>query len=402
MENRNNSLYLILAAIFPISGFIYASLNPKICSYKTLLILFFTFVGLAFLFTTGSDVSRYVEVFQTITKERISLTDYYNSRPSAQQIDYYTIFMTWFLSRLTSNPHVYLGILAFVPTVFLAQNVLYISGKCSDSSRFRFLLLILVLTPNVLFLTHRWWTALQIFLFGMLPYVLDGKMKRLWICLLAVVVHFSFLFPSILLLLYVFLPKKIVLPYLVVFIVTYFVSTLNFDFVSNIINQLLPTNYADRSVMYLSNDGDIAEEWASNILLSLHNFLNLIFTIFVFLRLKIEMKSNDFLRHLLIISLIMASFAQLANITDWGWRYFDLSNFLFMSFFVIIAANQQFYKKLKILYRLSYLFFCFFLVVFVHHLFAVISPTNLFVGNYFTVWLIDEEVSVLEYIKTIL
>ena len=236
----------------------------------------------------------------------------------------------------------------------------------------------------------------------MLPYVLDGKMKRLWICLLAVVVHFSFLFPSILLLLYVFLPKKIVLPYLVVFIVTYFVSTLNFDFVSNIINQLLPTNYADRSVMYLSNDGDIAEEWASNILFSLHNFLNLIFTIFVFLRLKIEMKSNDFLRHLLIISLIMASFAQLANITDWGWRYFDLSNFLFMSFFVIIAANQQFYKKLKILYRLSYLFFCFFLVVFVHHLFAVISPTNLFVGNYFTVWLIDEEVSVLEYIKTIL
>lgn len=402
MGNRNNSLYLILAAIFPISGFIYASLNPKICSYKTLLILFFTFVGLAFLFTTGSDVSRYVEVFQTITKERISLTDYYNSRPSAQQIDYYNIFMTWFLSRLTSNSHVYLGILAFVPTVFLAQNVLYISGKCSDSSRFRFLLLILVLTPNVLFLTHRWWTALQIFLFGMLPYVLDGKMKRLWICLLAVAVHFSFLFPSILLLLYVFLPKKVVLPYLVVFIVTYFVSTLNFDFVSNIMNQILPTNYAERSAMYLSRTDGFERGWASDVLFDLHNFLNLFFAIFIYFRLKIEVKNHDFLRHLLIIALIMASFALLSDKTDWGWRYFDLSNFLFASLFVTIAANQQIYLKLKALFTCAYPFFFVFLFMFIRSLFAVIGPISLLVGNYVTIWFINEDVSVLEYIKFIL
>ena len=92
----------------------------------------------------------------------------------------------------------------------------------------------------------------------------------------------------------------------------------------------------------------------------------------------------------------------LTNMTDWGWRYFDLSNFLFTSLLVIIVANHQLYKKLKILFRLSYPFFCFFLVMFVHHLFAVISLTSLLVGNYFTIWFIDEEVSVLEYIKNVL
>lgn len=402
MKNSNSPLYFMLALILPISGFICASLNPKMQSYRTLLVLFFTFVGIAFLFTSGGDVSRYVDEFILITTKKMSLIDYYNSQPAAQQIDYYNIFMTWFLSRLTSNPHVYLGILAFVPTVFLTQNVLYISEKCSDSSRYRFLLFILVLTPNVLFLTHRWWTALQIFLFGMLPYILMNKTKRLWICLLAVGVHFSFLFPLMLLLLYMFLPKRALFPYLLVFVATYFVSILNFDFVSNVINQILPTNYADRSVAYLSNKDDILQGWAFNSLFRLHNLLNLIFAIFIFFRLKVELKCNDFLRHLLIISLIMASFAQLTNMTDWGWRYFDLSNFLFTSLLVIIVANHQLYKKLKILFRLSYPFFCFFLVMFVHHLFAVISLTSLLVGNYFTIWFIDEEVSVLEYIKNVL
>ncbi|MFR6541232.1 MAG: EpsG family protein [Butyricimonas virosa] len=399
MENRNNSLYLLLATIFPISGFVYASTRPKILPYKSLLIIFFTFIGIVFLPTAGGDVFRYVEEFQMVAMKKITLMDYYNSRPEVQQIDYYTILMTWILSRFTSNPHIYLGILALVPTVFLAQNVSYISKKCSNSSRFRFFLFILVITPNIMFLTHRWWTALQIFLYGMLPYILDGKSKRLWFCLLSIGVHFSFIFSSILLSIYAILPKKIILPYLIVFIITYFVSTLNFDFISDIVNQILPVNYADRSTMYLSKTEDFKQGWAHVVVFNLHNILNLIFAMFIFFRLKIELKNNASLRKLLIIALMMASFAQLSNRTDWGWRYFDLSNFLFTCLFTIIAANRQTYMKLKTLFKYSYPFFLFFLIVFIRFLFSIISPTSLLVGNYFTTWFFDEEISVLEYIK---
>ena len=67
MKNSNSPLYFMLALILPISGFICASLNPKMQSYRTLLVLFFTFVGIAFLFTYGGDVSRYVDEFILIT-----------------------------------------------------------------------------------------------------------------------------------------------------------------------------------------------------------------------------------------------------------------------------------------------------------------------------------------------
>ena len=120
---------------------------------------------------------------------------------------------------------------------------------------------------------------------------------------------------------------------------------------------------------------------------------------FIFFRLKIELKNNASLRKLLIIALMMASFAQLSNRTDWGWRYFDLSNFLFTCLFTIIAANRQTYMKLKTLFKYSYPFFLFFLIVFIRFLFSIISPTSLLVGNYFTTWFFDEEISVLEYIK---
>lgn len=402
MTRNKHTDNIIVALFFPISGFVYASIRPKASYYRSLLILFFTFIGTAFFFIGGGDVLRYVEEFQMVAVKRITLMDYYNSQPEAHQVDYYTIFMTWMLSRFTSNPHIFLGILALVPTVFLAQNVSCVSEKCLDSPRFRFFLFILVITPNIIFLTHRWWTALQIFLYGMLPYILYGKSKRLWFCLLSIGVHFSFIFSSILLLIYAILPKKVILPYLIVFIATYFVSTLNFDFISNIVNQILPTNYAERSVMYLYKTEGFERGWVSDVSFHLHNFLNLFFGIFIYLRLKIDVKNYDFLRRLLIITLIMASFALLSNKTDWGWRYFDLSNFLFASLFVIIAANRQMYIKLKALFMCAYPVFVFFLIMFIHALFAVISPISLLIGNYFTIWFINEDISMLECIKSIL
>ena len=106
--------------LFPVASFVYALSHPWYKNYRVLYVLFFTFVGLAFFYSGDSaDITRYINEFEdAFAMKGVGFFEYFRQRPDKQQIDYYSSFMVWAVSRFTSNPKIFLGTLAMVFALF--------------------------------------------------------------------------------------------------------------------------------------------------------------------------------------------------------------------------------------------------------------------------------------------
>ena len=131
---KNRIIAFFLGILLPIESMIYCCCNPKNHNFKFLFVLFFIFYSLALIYQKQgtvlgetSDVGRYVEEFIDIAgKEHLSFLQYFRSQSVDLQIDYYRSFMTWFVSRITTNPRIFLAVLTFIMSCFFAANVWYV------------------------------------------------------------------------------------------------------------------------------------------------------------------------------------------------------------------------------------------------------------------------------------
>ena len=129
---------------FPIIGFIYALFHPTSKNYKVLFVLFFNFLGIAFFFSgETADSFRYVlEFYNVRAMKGIGFLKYFQLRPEKQQIDFYSSFMLWFISRFTGDYRVFLGMLALVYSLFFAANIQYVVRRIQTNSYSVFLLIL--------------------------------------------------------------------------------------------------------------------------------------------------------------------------------------------------------------------------------------------------------------------
>lgn len=394
--NRFNS-NIGLSLFFPITGFILTLFNPKNPNFRVCVLLFFTFVGIVLIPYGGADTVRYVDNFESISQQTLSLQEYYDSCAKSNQIDYYLIGMTWIISRIVSDYHIFLGILAFVTSFFLVENVFYLMNKCEDSKMFKFLVVVLLMIPNVTLVTHRWWTAMNIFIYGLLPFILDGNKKKLFFCFLSVFVHFSFLYMLILLVLQIISPKKILLPYLLLFLSTLMIQSLNLNVISDIILSYLPQDYSDRSIIYLTQTEGFNDNWLFNIVNESWKWLSAVLAIKIYYIHK-HKGINEGVKNLYIMSLFVASFAQIAALTDWGWRFLDASNFLITGTWLLICCkNRNFWGNS--FEKLCMPFFSLSIVVFIRHLTTIVGFYNILFGNYVTTWFLDDKIPFLLFFK---
>lgn len=97
------------------------------------------------------------------------------------------------------------------------------------------------------------WTAAHVFFYGCTFYFSKNNKKGLFIAASAVLVHFSFLLPVGLLLIYVFAkPPHKFLFYL--FLATFFISSLNLEFVGKFIQSYAPETFEARASNYTDED----------------------------------------------------------------------------------------------------------------------------------------------------
>lgn len=404
---KTNNHNWIISLFLPITNFITLLLNPKRKDFNIVFIIFFIFIGLGLYVTYengGSDLTRYVEEFNKAHSiKSMSFYDYTNNYIREEnQIDQFVNITRWYISRVTGNYKVYLCFYVFVLAFFFSMNVKYIIDRTNINNITKLLIAVLIFTPNIVFITHRWWIALQVFVYGLLPIIFEKKYIRFIWCIVAFsFIHFSFLYPCLLVLIYIILPKKNLLPYLMIFLISSFLSNIDFTFIDTIINYIAPEDIYDRSSNYLYSIESKQNLLAKSRLL-FTKIINMVLVCFLYLKTRNEINDNKTIRNLYISALIFGTFSAITSTTQWGWRYADLSNMLLMILYIYMLSDNKIYTKSKNIFKLLSPIFIYLIIYQIRNIFDIIGPTSFIAGNIFTGWFIEDEMSVLNLIKYIL
>ena len=391
MSFKQNKTGAFLAGLtFPISSFVYALWHPDSKSFKLLFVMYFTFIGMAYCMGTleHADIYRYSVVFyQASLLKDVGFRDYFNSLAEANQVDYYSSFMVWFVSRFTSDYRIYFGILAMIMALFFAANVEYVI-KQIDHSRINILLIVvLAMIPSASLYIHRWWMAMQVFLFGLLPVLIEKKYFRLiWCFFAAFLVHFSFVYPLILVIIALLLPKTNLWIYYVLFLVSVFLESFNFDIVTPLFGSFLSEAVVNRTNSHLSAEL-LEHNFFSQSSRLVMKIANAIICFWILAKHGKYLYKNRVLRVLFVMSLLLGSFANLTSLTEWGWRYYDLSNMMFVVLYLEYMSDEN---CNAVIFKYVSPLYIYFILFQIYGLLNVIGPNQLLFGNWFTTWIIND------------
>lgn len=361
--------------------------------------MFYAFVGLFYIFEgTDLDTARYSEGFIAAVKQDFGFIEYFNTLETANRVDFYTAFISWFCSRFISNPHIFIAILSGVMGLIFGRNITYIMSNTALNKYTKLLLVMLVFVPQAVYFPHRWWTAMQIFFMGALPYIIEGKRKYLFICFLSVLVHFSYLYMIFLMIGFVFLPKKSPLVYLVAFVISGLLSSFDFTSLTPYIENYIPGLKAERTIMYLN--------WANeetNFLSKSSTFFFRISSVILMITiyLKTEWSKEHQLRKIFIFTLLFASFAQIISLSPVGFRFKDFASLIITVFWIFYFSKNRHPICMNVI-KYCIPVFVYYIIYQIRGILDCIGIQALLFGNFVDFFLIEESTTVLGYLKQLL
>ena len=401
MALNNNSKTIATELVFPFWGIFRAIKTNAVQVIPVVFALFFFYIGTQLIVTDSNDFGVYVQSFLYLAGiDNVTFEWYFLMLDESNQIDFYLPFMTWLISRFTNNTQIFAGILAMIMGLCYGFNFAYIVKKVNkDHWLILVLIFLLFLVPRASLCTHRWWTALQVFLLGALPFILDGKNKQIVFSFASIFIHFSFLYPLVLLILVRFLPRNKLLPYVVLFLIINLIDSINIQSLSQMVSGLLPESFNNRNESYI-NAEFLDHNLFSQSYKIVWKYVNMFLVIYLYIKRKVLIETNEQIRDLFVVSLLIGSFVAMASMTEWGGRYGDLNNFLFCTLYLLLLSNaySKNYKYVKVMTAISP-FLIYNILFQVRGLLAVIGPKAFLWGNIFSTWFIEDTVSILSIVK---
>jgi hypothetical protein len=195
-------------AIFLLSPL--ASLVISLKSYreswvKNVVWAFIVFYGLNFfIYDEFMDANRYAEKLKVLHHTEITTENFFGlffSDEESSYLDFAAPVITFVIARFTENYAVLFGTYAFIFGFFYSRNLWYLLENLQEGIKLSSLIVFLLIALLVPFWSingFRFWTATQVFLYGMLPYLFGNKEKRYFlIACLSIFFHFSFFVPII-------------------------------------------------------------------------------------------------------------------------------------------------------------------------------------------------------------
>ena len=407
VPKRPSLLNLLLFVFLPFVSFILALRNLKSKVNTVVFILFCTLFGYAFTFTFDSaDSYRIALVFHEFDYD--SIADVIPLFFLGITPDLYEFFSFTLIKKISNNPKMVFAFFGLVFGVFWYLSLrVFTKEKGSTTDFYIHLLFFIFLIFNPITNVNgvRFNTAIWIFFYAAINIVLYNKKRYLYLLFLTPLIHFSFLIPSSVIVVFyssqriLFLKDKIntFLYFLFVFsfVVSWILETniINLDFLSNIIPSDSISNKIDK---YNSDEmADLYQKRASeSLFLKVSTFFLTLLKICVFFfivysrkLLKKIKEPNPVLNKLLSFVLFYFSFAFIISTLPSGTRFLMIG-YLFFIIFILKLYLKYADRTIKnyILLLLPILSFKFFFnVVFLS--FTLTSPT-IWYGNVF--WIIYE------------
>lgn len=405
----------LLFLIWPF-GLLYATLkNFKAPGAKTGFILFCTYFGFVFIISPdigGADSSRYAQMLRDLHQLTPSFSNLWASLYSYETnvLDIYQPLVTWLMALFTDNARFLFAFFAFVFGWFYASNIWLILKQIQNKITYSVLLFILVfalINPIWNINGVRMWTAAQVFIYGVLTYFIGNEKKKglLWAAA-SIFVHFSFLFPFALLIIYKILPKKVII-YFIFFIITLLFSEINIYNIQAYL-RMLPDIFQPRvesytNIEYVKGIKKSAEYYNWYVAfsgLALKVAISSLLIILIIFSRKF-LKKNKQLYEFVGFILFFGSWANIAAVVPSGGRFLVVFNMLSMGFIILYLVKYQVSFPVKIIRLISMpllIFYC----IFTLRVGFDYMGISTFIGNPFSALLIEDNTPLIEFVKSLL
>jgi hypothetical protein len=309
---------------------------------------------------TEADGVRYAERLVNMHNETVSWENFTASFYSEDinMIDIFVPLLTYLLARVTVNSSWLFLIFGLVFGFFYSRNIWFVLEKLPGKLCFSLVGLItcyMLLCPIWEINAVRMWTALHIFIYGALPYLYNSDRSKLFWCVLSVFVHFSYVLPLIILIIYYFIPKSTTVLYCI-YLITFFIETINLEQINTVLTSLLPNFLFSRVNMYVNENVLQSLQEAQNstnfyILLSNQIIkwgIAIAFFAICFYGKK-WIKNSQSLYNIVCFSLFTYTIFNIVSLVPQGVRFIQISNmFSFISIILFFALIPNKYKSTNI------------------------------------------------------
>ncbi len=353
---EKNSYYAyLLFLVWPFLALISALKNYRMPWAKNIFWVFCMFYGLMFVvdYDSSRDIVRTIADFQRIYGLDITLSEFLSS---SERADFFRLIIDYTLSRFTDNPAILTLVYAAVFGFFLSRNIWYIlerlQGQLMPVTIF-LLVCFFLLNPIWNINGFRMWTAAQIFLYGLLPFLCEGKKKGLIFSIGSIFVHFSFLVPVLVLLIYTIAGNRLT-AYYIFYIVAFFISEIDIVAFNMFIETYAPEIIQDRTRGYRGEASVVQyrEEISDNVWYArwYQPALNLVImgflSLFYFTG-RNFFKENQNWMNLFCFALLFYGVAYLFSSLPSGARFLVVGNMTALALIILYIQNRPKEKLMK-------------------------------------------------------
>lgn len=358
--NRKNEFasLFVLFTIWPFTAFFFAIKNFGHKHLRFFILLFFVFIGFTFIPRAGADSNDYLNYISIYSGRDFS----FFSRQfllsligrGLKGFEIYQDFSAFLITRFSNNPAFVFALTAMV-YYFAWTNIvskLYFDHKLRTSKNFlAFFFLVAFALYVTIFraINARFYLAYWIFVSGAYKIIVDKNYRSFYITLLAVFIHQAYIFPNLILLIFVF-SQRIYGVRNTIFFILVVLGHLSAEFGPTVINEsldLFGDTVEERYSKYIESgrlDADFERSWFLVIRgpMLLYSLLFLVFSFKLNKNIIFDKHGSDLYSFIL---LFWAASAFTMNIYMMGTRFRNvLIGFLLILVFRVCLINS--FKKI--------------------------------------------------------
>ncbi|MBL7873745.1 MAG: EpsG family protein [Cyclobacteriaceae bacterium] len=248
---------IFLFFVLPFAGLIAAVRSYKAVNAKNMVWLFIIFYGFTFVYTNHQmDANRYAKSLIYLYKQPVnSASDFFSLLYSKESnyVDLLQPLLTFLVSRFTDDPRILFTFFGVIFGYFYSRNIWFLFSFVKNKVK-REALPFIIMAAFAISIWQmngfRFWTAAHVFAYGFFLFLSGKPIRGLVISLASILVHFSFIFPVIVLLIYVIAGNRLFI-YFILYILSFFISVVTPTTFSGY-TKSLPGVFQERTDRYTS------------------------------------------------------------------------------------------------------------------------------------------------------
>ncbi|PWN07809.1 EpsG family protein [Rhodohalobacter mucosus] len=366
--SKDNTGYYaaLLYLAWPLLAMVSAFKNFREPWAKNVFWAFCAFYGFTFAISAesaGSDIVRYISRLEMMHARGFSLESTISYFAESGDIDVFNTALTFLISLFTDSQAIYTMVIGLIFGFFFSRNVWYVLDRLEGKLHMMtvLLLVIFMLVNPIWNITGvRMWTAVHIFIYGLLPYLVEGKKKGLLIASLSILVHFSMIVPVMVMFAYMLAGNRVTI-YFGFFLLTFFISEIDLAAFNNIIESYAPEILQERTAGYRSEtyvenfrEGEMQAglNWYVVWYGAALKWSVLIFLVLMFIR-KGDLANNKGYLNLFAFTLLVYGIMNLFSSLPSGSRFLVIANLCAICTFLLYIQNLDLESRIQKLVYLT-------------------------------------------------